>query len=137
MQFLSLICIYFSEYNISVSGYHKDVEIIDKSIFLCFLFIPFSRCCAVLSPSVFSDSLRPHGQQLARLLCPWEFSRQQYWSWVLFPTPGDLPNPMIKRVSCISCIGKWILYHCATWEASGHVWMKCKWQRCKLNIVYQ
>ena len=20
-------------------------------------------------------------------------------------------------VSCISCIGKWILYHCATWEA--------------------
>ena len=22
-----------------------------------------------------------------------EFSRQEYWSWSLFPTPGDLPNP--------------------------------------------
>ena len=21
------------------------------------------------------------------------------------------------RVSCVSCIGRWVLYHCATWEA--------------------
>ena len=21
-------------------------------------------------------------------------------------------------ISCLSCIGRWILYHCATWEAS-------------------
>ena len=27
------------------------------------------------------------------------------------PYPGDLPNP------CISCTGRWILYHCITWEA--------------------
>ena len=25
-----------------------------------------------------------------------EFSRQEYWSRVPFPTPGDLPNPGIK-----------------------------------------
>ena len=22
-----------------------------------------------------------------------EFSRQEYWSWLPFPSPGDLPNP--------------------------------------------
>ena len=27
------------------------------------------------------------------------FSRQEYWSGVLFPSPGDLPNPGIKPVS--------------------------------------
>ena len=25
-----------------------------------------------------------------------EFSRQEYWSWLPFPSPGDLPNPGIK-----------------------------------------
>ena len=25
-----------------------------------------------------------------------EFSRQEYWSGLLFPSPGDLPNPGIK-----------------------------------------
>ena len=28
-----------------------------------------------------------------------EFSRQEYWSGFLFPTPGDLPNPGIKHMS--------------------------------------
>ena len=30
---------------------------------------------------------------------PMEFSRQEYWSGVLFPTPGDLPDPVIEPVS--------------------------------------
>ena len=28
-----------------------------------------------------------------------EFSRQEYWSGLPFPSPGDLPNPGIKPVS--------------------------------------
>ena len=28
-----------------------------------------------------------------------EFSRQEYWSGLLFPSPGDLPNPGIKPTS--------------------------------------
>ena len=28
------------------------------------------------------------------------FSRQEYWSGLPFPAPGDLPNPEIKPVSC-------------------------------------
>ena len=51
-------------------------------------------CCAVLSHSVMSDSLRPHGP--ARLLCPWGFSRQEYWDGLSCPPPGNLPNPGIK-----------------------------------------
>ena len=27
------------------------------------------------------------------------FSRQEYWSGLLFPPPGDLPDPGIKRSS--------------------------------------
>ena len=38
----------------------------------------------------------PHGLQPARLLCPWGFSRQEYWRGLPFPSPGDLPNPGIE-----------------------------------------
>ena len=49
----------------------------------------------VLSCSVVSNSLRPHGLLPTRLLCPWGFSRQEYWSGLPCPPPGDLPNPGI------------------------------------------
>ena len=44
---------------------------------------------------------------------PVEFSRQEYWSGLPFPAPGDLPNPRTKPESLlrISCIGWQILYH--------------------------
>ena len=48
----------------------------------------------VLSRSVLSDSLQPHGLWPTRLLlCPWGFSREEYWSGMPCPPPGDLPNP--------------------------------------------
>ena len=31
-----------------------------------------------------------------------EFSRQEYWSGLPFPTPGDLPNPGIEHASLVS-----------------------------------
>ena len=49
--------------------------------------------------SVMSDSLRPHGLQPTRLLCPRGFSRQEYWSGLPFPSPGDLSHSGIKRRS--------------------------------------
>ena len=52
--------------------------------------------CAVLSHLVVSDPLRPHGLQPARLLCPWGFSRQEYWSGSPCPPSRDLPNPGIE-----------------------------------------
>ena len=38
------------------------------------------------------------------------FSRQEYWSGLSFPPPGDLPNPGIQPLSLnISCVGRRIL----------------------------
>ena len=34
--------------------------------------------------------------------------------WVAVSFSGDLPNP---RIEPVSCIGRWVLYHQATWEA--------------------
>ena len=59
----------------------------------------YPLCCAVLSRSVVCDSLRPHGLKPSRLLCPWGFSRQEYWSGLPCPSPGVLPNPGIKPKS--------------------------------------
>ena len=51
------------------------------------------------------------------------FPRQEHCSGLLFPSPGDLFDPGRKPrrdprdrtcISCVSCIGKWILHHCST-----------------------
>ena len=52
--------------------------------------------CAVLSHSVVSDSLQIYGLWPAILLCPWGFSRQEYWSGLPCLPPGDLPNSETK-----------------------------------------
>ena len=54
-----------------------------------------------------------------------EFSRQEYWNGLSFPTPGDLPWSRDQtHISCVSYIGRWflttespgkpILYHITT-----------------------
>ena len=40
--------------------------------------------------------LWPHGLCPTRLLCPWNFLWQEYWSELPIASPGDLPNPGIK-----------------------------------------
>jgi len=40
------------------------------------------------------------------------FSRQEYWSGLPCPPPGDLPDPGIEHTSlCVFCVGRRILYH--------------------------
>ena len=34
------------------------------------------------------------------------FSRQEYWSGLPFPSPGDLPDPGIKPMSLPHCAGR-------------------------------
>ena len=41
--------------------------------------------CVCVSHSVVSNSLRPYGLYLVRLLFPWGFSRQEYWSGLPWP----------------------------------------------------
>ena len=52
----------------------------------------------MLSRSVMPYSLRPHGLQPVRLLCPWDFSDPEYWIGLSGPPPGDLPGPEIEPV---------------------------------------
>ena len=40
-----------------------------------------------------SNSLQPHGHQAPPSV---GFSRQEYWSGLPFPSPGDLPDPWIE-----------------------------------------
>ena len=63
---------------------------------------PLMYICAVLSHSVVSDSLRPYGLQLTRLLCPWGFFLQEYWSG--WPHPPPVYVYMLLLLSCFSCV---------------------------------
>ena len=53
------------------------------------------QCCAVLSHSVMSNSLRPR-TVAHQVPLSMGFSRQEYWSGLPCPPLGDLPNPGIK-----------------------------------------
>ena len=78
----------------------------------------FMVVCKLCVCSVMSNSLWLYGLYVAcQAPLFMQFSRQECWSRLPFPTPGNLPYPGIKAVSCISCSGRLILHHCATWEA--------------------
>ena len=50
------------------------------------------------------------------------FSRQEYWSELPFPPPGDLPNPRIEPASPESPASAGIFFTTrATWEAQYHL----------------
>ena len=57
------------------------------------LFLVTQSCLTLCDPKDCSPS---------RLLCPWGFSRQEYWSELPWPPPGDLPNPGIERASPVT-----------------------------------
>ena len=49
-----------------------------------------------VSHSVVSGSLWPHGPQPCQVSLSMEFSRQEYWSGLPFPSSGDLTHPGIE-----------------------------------------
>lgn len=55
----------------------------------------------------------------AGFFCPWDFPRQEYYSWsaLPFPTPGALPISEIEPTSLKSLALAGILYYCISWEA--------------------
>ena len=53
--------------------------------------------CAQLCPL-----FAPIGTVAHRTPLSMEFSRQEYWSGLPFPTPGDLPDPGIEPTSPVS-----------------------------------
>ena len=66
----------------------------------------------LLSRSVMSDSAT---RQVPLFM---GFSRQEYWSELLCPPPGDLPNPGIKPTSLTSpALAGELFTTSTTWEA--------------------
>ena len=49
------------------------------------------------------------------------FPSQEYWSGLPFPTPEDVADPGYQ--SYVSCIGRQMHYHCATWGAPLYVYL--------------
>ena len=86
----------------------------------------YSVCLAV-----YLGLLHSHSSHVQLFVTPWTaalqaplsrgFSRQEYWSRLPFPPPGNLPDPGKIHISCVSCISRQILYHWVTWEALGHL----------------
>ena len=54
-----------------------------------------AQACTLSCVPELCPTLQPFGLQPARLLCL-GFPRQEYWSGLLFPFPGDLPNSRIN-----------------------------------------
>ena len=77
----------------------------------------FLCVCSVLYLSVVSNSLWQHGLQSPRLLWPWGFTRQEYWSGLPFPSLRDLPNPGTE-LHLPHC--RWILY-CLSHQGSPRI----------------
>ena len=82
---------------------------------------PFSPSCAVCC-------VLSHFNSVQLFMTPWtvgyqaplsmKFSRQEYWSGLLRPPPGDLPDPGIEPVSLISpVLAGGFFTTSATWEA--------------------
>ena len=79
----------------------------------------------------------------ARLFCL-KFSREEYWSGLPFPMPGDLLDPVIEPCLLLLLHCRQILYHWATWEAQVLciVWIKvptlffCMWTSSHLSTIF-
>ena len=67
----------------------------------------------MLSCSVMSDFLLPHGLQLARLLCPWGCSRKEYWIGLPCHPPGDFPMGIFPQGLYLH------LLHLLLWQAGS------------------
>ena len=99
-------------------------------------------CCCLVAKSCLTSAAIVHQAPLSM-----EFPRQEYWSRLPFPSPGDLPDPGIEPMSLASlafCIGMQILFHWVTSEAPSQVYAhivkdvsisKCQWTDCFLSIV--
>ena len=61
--------------------------------------MPIVYQCTVLSCSVVSDSFATPWTVACQASLSMAFPRQEYWSGLPFPPPGNLPDPGIERGS--------------------------------------
>ena len=96
----------------------------------------------LISGSVMSDSLRPHGLQPARLLCPWNSPGKNTGLGCHALLQGDLPNPGIKPTPLTSpALAGEFFTTGATWEAHicvyiyTHMLCLCVCACCDLETI--
>ena len=96
----------------------------------------FMRVCSVTQPCPIL--LQPHGLQPTGPPLSVAFPRQdtavhcQALLWGYF-WPRDR-----TLISCGSCIGRWIIYHCATWEALKkiNIYGKHAFDLCRMSTCF-
>ena len=71
-------------------------------------------CVCMLSHSVVSNSLQPHGLLPARLLCPWNFPGKLLEPVAVSYSRGSSQPRDQTQISCISYTGRQTLNHCTT-----------------------
>ena len=92
--------------------FETELKVISTSIFYHKYYWGYLICVYVLRRFSRIRLFGPHGLQPARLFCPWGFSRQEYWSELPCPPPGESSWPRDQtHISYVSCIGRWVLYH--------------------------
>ena len=94
--------------------------------------------CSVMSNSLWSSGCCPRGSSVHGIL------QARILEWVVIPFSGGSFWPRDRtHISCVSCLGRWILYHCPTWKASvtrkNCLKMKTGPSQlpCKLNTVIE
>ena len=80
------------------SGYHLSLEVNT----IIFPFLIATMCVCMLSHFSHVQLFVTSWTVAHQALLSMGFSRQEYWSGMPFPSPGDLPNPGIKPMSLSS-----------------------------------
>ena len=92
----------------------------------------------LLSHWAVSGSLQLHGLVAHEAPLSMEFSRQEYWNGLPFPTPGDLPDPGIEPTSLVSpALADGFFTTRTIWEACLGIRWKLNMQKSKLWIFQE
>ena len=84
-----------------------------------------TKATCMCASSVMSDTVRPHRLQPNRPLCPWDVPGKNTTVGCHVLLQGIFPTQGSNFHLLLSCIGRQILYHCATWEAlTKEIWWR-------------
>ena len=104
--------------------------VLNLQVYACVL----SHFAVLCSDSVVSNSLGPRGLQPTRLLCPWRFSRQEYWNGLPCLPPGALPDPGIEPMCLMSpALAGRFFTTSVTWEAPN---LQVRVKMCLIPLMW-
>ena len=126
-------CVYYS----SLSRIQEDSFLVTTEPAKCYGLMAHHRKCRLVNWRILLCSV--HCRCLVTWLCPilcdpldcslsgpsihgMEFSRQEYWTGLPFPTPGDLPNSEIESTSWESCFWLEAVMETCNSNASVSTW---------------